>query len=77
MADPSVLETLDPRVSELEIRLSFLEQTLAELDGVVRQVADEMVRVRESLKELEGKVQATDAPTSGKDALLYEKPPHY
>ena len=36
MADQSVLETLDPRVSELEIRLSFLEQTLAELDGVVR-----------------------------------------
>ena len=77
MADQSVLETLDPRVSELEIRLSFLEQTLAELDGVVRLVADEMVRVRESLKELEGKVDAADTPATGKDALLYEKPPHY
>ena len=69
--------TLEDRIMDLEIRLSFLDKTMEDLDGVVRSVADEMVRVRKAVLELEGKVQALDAPNEGAQGMQYEKPPHY
>lgn len=69
---------LDGRVTDLEIRLAFMERTLEDLDGVVQQVAGQVERMRAALEELEGKVEAAASPApNGEEALLYERPPHY
>lgn len=73
----------EDRVTDLEVRMAFLERTLSDLDEVVRQTADEVVHVRTLLEQLREQVQsgaAAGEAASGDEApsgLLYEKPPHY
>ena len=62
---------------EVEIKLAWMERYVLDLDGVVRGLAEEVVRLREEVQELRAR------RASGEDAgeepfdLLYEKPPHY
>ena len=69
---------LEPRLTDVEARISFLEDSLTQLDAVVREVADELALLRRSMKELRGRVDAgpETAPAANPD-LQYEKPPHY
>ena len=72
-------ESEDDRITDLEIKLAFMERALEGLDGVVQQLALELGRNRKALKELEEKVAAgaVDNDMDAEAALLYEKPPHY
>lgn len=82
MSDAPAPDLAD-RVTDLEVRLAFLERTLSDLDEVVRETADGIVRVRATLDDLRAQVQAAGQPgeaATGDEApggLLYEKPPHY
>lgn len=69
---------LEPRLTDVEVRISFLEDSLSQLDAVVREVADELALLRRSMKELRGRVDAgaETGPEANPD-LQYEKPPHY
>ncbi len=56
------------RIDEVEVKLSYLERHILDLDGVVRGLADEVHRLKAELAEL----QDAGSETSGN-----EKPPHY
>ena len=67
---------MDQRLTDLEVKVSFLENEIAELDGVVRQVAEHLVAMREDLVTL--RAQIREAPSSeGPASLEEERPPHY
>ena len=62
---------MDARVTELEIKVAYLERMLGELDGVVRTLSDELGMLRRELSRLRAASEAQDALPPN------EKPPHY
>jgi uncharacterized coiled-coil protein SlyX len=62
---------MDERQQALEIKVSYLEKQVDELDAVVRQVTAEMQLLRNEVARLR---QLTE-PES--EHLPHEKPPHY
>lgn len=71
----------DNRVTDLEIRLAFLEDSLNTLDQVVRDLGDSIDAIRREMSDLrEAQIaQAHDGTQtlSNNERLLNEKPPHY
>ena len=63
--------SMEARVTELEIKVAYLERLLGELDGVVRTLSDELSLVRRELSRLSAKNDdESELPPN-------EKPPHY
>ena len=66
-------ETLEKRVNELEIRLSFQDSTVASLDSVLRAQQQEIetlkARIEHFIKQKESAGEGVRAD--------FEKPPHY
>ncbi len=60
------------RIQELEVRLSYQDHLLAELDGVVRGFALRVERLERELSELKESTSAALDVGAGN-----EKPPHY
>jgi uncharacterized coiled-coil protein SlyX len=58
-------------LQDLEIKLSFLEKHLLELDAVVRQVCDDLATLRREVSALNEQARG-EKPT-----LEAERPPHY
>lgn len=72
---------MDPRSVQLEEKVAYLEQHIAELDGVVREMNDRMDRFAREAKGLRTLVEALqegpgDEGTQGGD-LEDERPPHW
>lgn len=61
---------MSDQVRALEERMAWYERQLQELDAVVRELADEVVRLRRELDE----VQQADGPQIGP---ANDRPPHY
>lgn len=61
---------MSDRTVDLEARMAWYERQLLELDGVVRQLFDEVARLRRDLDAL----QQGDAPEVGPGN---DPPPHY
>jgi predicted nuclease with TOPRIM domain len=59
-------------MTSAEERVAWLEKQLSELDAVVRELGDELVRLRRRVEELEGR---DDEPPRGGGG--WEVPPHY
>jgi uncharacterized coiled-coil protein SlyX len=63
---------MDERVTELEIKVSYLEKTVEELDDVVRRLNETLSAFTRELKRMRTlEVSERDAPPAN------EKPPHY
>jgi uncharacterized coiled-coil protein SlyX len=62
---------LEARVMELEIRVSFQDQLLHDLDEVVRALRSDLERVRQEHLSLVDSLDAHRGPA------VDEKPPHY
>jgi len=82
MTEPGAAHAADPQIArdveELQIKLAFLERQVAELDEVIRQVADDNRALRAELRELR-ELRSTDEgllPAIGNDPAD-ERPPHY
>lgn len=60
------------RMTDLEVKIAFLEQHLLELDGVVRDLASRLERATNELAELRDAPANSEKPNSG-----HERPPHY
>jgi uncharacterized coiled-coil protein SlyX len=64
-------------INELQVRIAFLEDTLSQLDQVVRELSDENRVMGRELKDLKAKVAAGGTVDGGSSSLEDEKPPHY
>ena len=67
---------LERRIDELEARVAFQEDLIAELERVLAALAGEFDRVRPHLLELRGRVDALQVALSH-DAANEPPPPHY
>ena len=65
------------RITDLEVRIAFLEKSLVELDDVVREVADHLQSTRSALQELREQVNRGDDGQARPHSLVEERPPHY
>ena len=65
------------RITDLEVRIAFLEKSLGELDEVVREVADQLQSTRSALHELREQVNRGDDGQARPHSLVEERPPHY
>lgn len=62
---------MDDRLTELEIKVAYLERALGELDAVVRTSSEQMELLRREVARLRSShSQPTELPPN-------EKPPHY
>jgi uncharacterized coiled-coil protein SlyX len=62
---------LDSRFEALEIKIAYVEKSVADLDEVVRLLADQMQELARDLRELR------EERSSGVDRQSVEVPPHY
>jgi SlyX protein len=65
-------QTTETRLTDLEVRYSYLERTVAELDEVVIGLRSEVDKLRRELVTVQAEVK--ESPT---EAPPNEKPPHY
>lgn len=65
------------RITDLEVRMAFLEKTLGDLDDVVRDVADQLASTRAALQELRDQVSRGEDGQARPHNLVEERPPHY
>ena len=66
---------MDERLNELESKLTFQEQTLDTLDGVVVEQAQRIEQLERRLDLLEGKLRGLGDGPEGDP--LEERPPHH
>jgi uncharacterized coiled-coil protein SlyX len=64
------------RVEDLEVRYAYLERLLQDLDTVVRETADELVRIGRVVTELRRQAESTSSEVPRRSAEE-ERPPHY
>ncbi len=84
-ADPGAPSGDDARLLAVEEKLAHLEHGMAQLDEVVREVADALVAVRAELAQLRAErardVEAArsegESPMSREEQLVWDKPPHW
>jgi uncharacterized coiled-coil protein SlyX len=62
---------VDDRLMDLEIKVAFLEKHVADLDGVIREMAQHIEILRRELAEVRDRSDGT--PEKPGD----ERPPHY
>lgn len=73
----SETEELSRRVEELETRLAFQEDTLAQLNDVIARQDGSIRWLLERLKDLGDKYQDLSFEVQGGQKSGQEKPPHY
>jgi uncharacterized coiled-coil protein SlyX len=66
-------ESDSDRLTELEIRLSFQDKLIADLDGFVRVLSARLEKAERELVELKAAQHSPPTPTGPAD----EPPPHY
>ncbi|MFH1467091.1 MAG: SlyX family protein [Pseudomonadota bacterium] len=74
--DDGTYASLLARIEDLEVRYAYLERLLGELDGVIRETADELARVGRVVTELRHRAEA-EADQVQRRSAEEEKPPHY
>ncbi len=67
---------MEERLTKLEVKLAYAEETIVTLDSVVTEQAKEIALLQNRLEKLEKRV--TDMVEESGDGLLGEqRPPHY
>jgi uncharacterized coiled-coil protein SlyX len=71
----------DEKMTDLEIRITFLEDNLQTLDKVVQQLGSSLDAMRHELLELKDSqstmLKGGEGEMSSTERMLNEKPPHY
>ena len=69
------MSDLDKRLEELEVRHTFLEERVTQLDEVLREQADKNLDLKRELASL--KAQLQEGGSEEASSLEDEVPPHY
>lgn len=69
-------DNIESRVAELEIRISFQDQTIQELNDVVIRQQREFEKMARDLAQLKGQMGTLTPPMAGSQAPE-PPPPHY
>lgn len=69
--------TADTRLEDVEVKVAFLENTLSQLDEVIRELADDNARMSREIQELRERLQAGLSAGGDLDPEAYQVPPHY
>lgn len=78
-SNTSMNDRTDNRLTDLEIKASFLDDMLEELNKVIVRQQESIDLLRREVAELKGRVGEAGSPAAG-DATaraLLERPPHY
>ena len=67
----------EERVKNLEVRMAFLERTLEDLDGAVRDLGSQVMVVQRELTRLRASVTSAKDGTEPPRKLEDDVPPHY
>ena len=67
-------ESMDQRINDLEIKASFSDELLDQLNGIVTRQQTEIVALIREVQQLRALLPSKDGVGSG---LLQELPPHY
>ena len=67
---------MEDRVTELEIKLSLIEDNVDELNRIVYRQREQMDLLQEQIRLLYAQLQASSAPAEPRN-LREEIPPHY
>lgn len=70
------MEPAELRMEELEVKVSYLEHQLAELDGLVRELFAANTELRREMLGLK-ETREEGSLTFGEGGVGVEKPPHY
>lgn len=73
-AEPNVLQALQDRLEALEIKASFAEDTVEQLNQVIIRQQDEMAWLKQQVVQLRDQIPE---PGSGAASPGHELPPHY
>jgi uncharacterized coiled-coil protein SlyX len=65
------------RLEDLEVKVAYLEHTLSQLDEVVRDLADDNLRLKREVAELRERLTAAVGSGPEMDPSQYQVPPHY
>ncbi|PHR48538.1 SlyX family protein [Cycloclasticus sp.] len=68
---------MDERITELEIKVAYQEDTIQQLDRVLCQQQDQIDSLKKQIKELTNCSQDTSTDTKSLFSALDEVPPHY
>lgn len=74
--DTPTPQALEQRITDLEIKASFTEDTVEQLNQVVVRQQAQIDRLVRELVELRNRGAAADEPGAPRN-LRYELPPHY
>ncbi len=64
-------------MTKVEEKIAYLEQFVGELDGVVRELHDELAKVRREMGLLRDRVEQQQEQGDDPNDLEAHKPPHY
>jgi uncharacterized coiled-coil protein SlyX len=65
---------MEDRITNVEVRIAFLEKTVEDLDAVVRELGSELVALRRAYEQLRDRAVPSSEPAR---TLEDDKPPHY
>lgn len=68
---------MEKRITELEIKLAYQDDTIQQLDGVICQQQKQIDALQKQLNQLMGSIDTSADGTSTKPSLFDELPPHY
>jgi SlyX protein len=68
---------LEERISELEMKMSFQDKTIDELNNVIIKQQQQIDLLQKQFEAVQTRLRETLAATPGSEFPQFEKPPHY
>lgn len=68
---------MNARLTELEIKLAYQEDTIQQLDSVICRQQEQIDKLQQQFKQLTQAMASPDDANNGSTSLFDELPPHY